>query len=1338
MLERIVLADEKNAVESVLDEHAAMADDDDLVVELIYNEYLIREERGDSPVVQEYVNRFPDHEGRIQRLFSIHATLDSEQHLSRLESESSPLPRLLTPGDIVGPFELLSSLGSGGRGFVFQARQVDLDRIVALKVLKVNAADDREVARFLVEAKATAKLLHPNIVQVYESDIYENLPYIALEYVAGGTLEERLSGGPIGANDAAELLAVLAGALQYAHDQGVVHRDVKPSNILLTEAGTPKVTDFGLAKRSQFSKTSAPQSLTETGALLGTPSYMAPEQAEGRNRDVGPATDVYGLGVVLYELITGTVPFVGESTLDVLQGICAMDPVAPSLRNPKVPRDLETICLKCLEKETTSRYASAADLADDLNRFLTGRSIVAQPSSMVRRFSKLARRHPLTTTLVVGLVISMLAVFAVISWQWNQATIGARTQALLRNAAEDALYSNQLALAHKEIKSSESQRALEILNSTDRSRRHWEWEYLKQSFDTYATLATLGSDTRRCVLSFDGSLLAVVKGRWGTDEPGRLSVFDAETRETVFTTATTFGPIMDVGFSPDGQTIATVETRFAAGGGLISFYHAHSGELQRAIPRKSTGLYAVAYHPSLPKVALATEKHAVEIWDLESEERLLELHGHQDTCYRVAFSPTGKQLASCSGDGTIRLWNTENGNEEGVLRAQKDLMKVAYTPDGRYIVANGNEQAIQYWDRLQDPPRHTKVHLAGDHPLSYDLSVSPHGRHFLAFGDGGRRLFSYDVAVERLSYRLAGTLNRPFWLACHPNKDRLYVVDADGNVMESNARPVNPYQRFVTASATAFAFNAEKDVIAIASGTNRVLPGRRDFRCRLLPLSEIDAEIRFFEGAPTWVSSIALSPDGAILACGCEDGTVLQWSTNTGTLLVKGAFHESDVIHLSFPESGNRLTSVSSDGWVASWKGTAEEPSSKLRLPTSAIRNAAFNSNGNRLLVSNIRGSAALYAVRPEVISDGTRDSVAGALTSLWQTHQTDLAFRTLAVSPTGQHVALANGNSLDLWSLNEAERVPAWSVAMPLTAATDLAFHPDGLRLAVVDGWVGRVMLYDTANGQLVLELNTRSGNDRANLAFSPDGKRLLATVGGELYVWNSSNLKPATELFNAPTVNKSRLRTDFQWHVNQASAQIYGGLPFGAEFHSRRALGVLDRHGSKLQGMPALEVLALNAKCHLAKSLIDLGHIDQGKKMFQNIVAECPDQYTSLHTIGLLLATYPGTTAVSPETLQEMVDKALQFKPTDSNALATSGLASLRNGNIDQARGLLEQAAKTMTSWEGLVLFPLSVVEARSDNQKEANRLFDRGSAWMESSATTPPILRELQRRAAEELGR
>jgi serine/threonine protein kinase len=279
------------------------------------------------------------------------------------------------PADGVPGFELLGELGRGGMGVVYKARQAALGRVVALKMILAGPhAAPAVVARFLAEARAVARFQHPNIVQIFEVGEAGGLPYFALEFVDGVTLAKRIARSPQDPAYAAAVAAQLARAVGYAHSQGVVHRDLKPANVLLTADGTPKVTDFGLAKFDEDS------SQTQSGQVLGTPSYMAPEQAEGR-ADVGPAADVWALGAILYDLLTGRPPFAGSSVVDTLGMVRTREPVPPG-QLARVPRDLETICLKCLQKDPARRYESAAALADDLDRYREGKPILARPVSI--------------------------------------------------------------------------------------------------------------------------------------------------------------------------------------------------------------------------------------------------------------------------------------------------------------------------------------------------------------------------------------------------------------------------------------------------------------------------------------------------------------------------------------------------------------------------------------------------------------------------------------------------------------------------------------------------------------------------------------------------------------------------------------------------------------------------------------------------------------------------------------------------------------------------------------------------------------------------------------------
>jgi tetratricopeptide (TPR) repeat protein/predicted Ser/Thr protein kinase len=326
-------------------------------------------------------------------------------------------------------YEVLGELGRGGMGVVYQARQAHPARLVALKVILAGAyADAERRARFLAEADAIARLRHPHIVQVYEVGQHGGVPFLALEFVGGGTLAQRLAGGPLPPRQAAELLEALARAVEHAHQHGVVHRDLKPSNVLLTEEGQPKVTDFGLAKQPG-------PALTATGAVLGTPSYMAPEQAEGGA--VGPAADVYALGAVLYEVLTGRPPFRAASALETLGQVRSQEPVAPGELQPATPRDLETVCLKCLEKEPARRYPSAGELADDLRRFLDGKPVRARPVGRVERLWRWCRRNPAVAGLLAALVLALFGGFAGVTGKWREAEEAREEADQARKLAED-------------------------------------------------------------------------------------------------------------------------------------------------------------------------------------------------------------------------------------------------------------------------------------------------------------------------------------------------------------------------------------------------------------------------------------------------------------------------------------------------------------------------------------------------------------------------------------------------------------------------------------------------------------------------------------------------------------------------------------------------------------------------------------------------------------------------------------------------------------------------------------------------------------------------------------
>jgi eukaryotic-like serine/threonine-protein kinase len=320
----------------------------------------------------------------------------------------------LPPGAQVryfGDYEILEEIARGGMGVVYKARQVSLDRVVALKmILAGQLASASDVERFYTEARAAANLQHPHIVAIHEVGRHESQHYFSMDYVAGHSLAALVQGGPLLALKAAGYLKAIAEAIEFAHRQGTLHRDLKPSNILIDGFDQPRVTDFGLAKRIE-----ADAQLTATGSLMGTPSYMSPEQAGASGGKVGPASDVYSLGTVLYELVTGRPPFLGESLIATLNQVLNAEPVAPRLLNPNIPRDLETICLKAMAKEPGRRYPAARDLADDLRRFLKREPIQARPVGKLEKFWRWCRRHPAraTASLLALLVLVALSTLAV-------------------------------------------------------------------------------------------------------------------------------------------------------------------------------------------------------------------------------------------------------------------------------------------------------------------------------------------------------------------------------------------------------------------------------------------------------------------------------------------------------------------------------------------------------------------------------------------------------------------------------------------------------------------------------------------------------------------------------------------------------------------------------------------------------------------------------------------------------------------------------------------------------------------------------------------------------------
>jgi eukaryotic-like serine/threonine-protein kinase len=447
-------------------------------VDALIAEYLIAVDRGTAPVRQEWINLHPVYAEELgqflddleslspNREYTMalpgigNRTAEPDATLSQSVADGKlagkPLSNTLPMGGVFGEYDLLQMIARGGMGVVFKARERRLDRIVALKmILAGQLASETDVQRFRVEAQAAARLDHPAIVAVYEVGENQGLHYFTMAFIEGMSLADRLRDGPLAPKQAALLARDLAGAIEYAHQHGIVHRDLKPANILLDLEGKPKLTDFGLAKRAHEAS-----DMTGTGQILGTPAYMSPEQAKGSSADAGPASDIYGLGALLFALLTGRPPFHAATPVETIQHVLTVEPPRPRVLNPSVPRDLETICLKCLEKSPSKRYGDANALKEDLDRFLDDRPILARPAGLFEKGWRWYRRRPLVGTMSAALALLLIVVPMLLAGFWQEAEARAGVEAGAHKKEKEAR--EKEAEARKRIEKLERERTRQL------------------------------------------------------------------------------------------------------------------------------------------------------------------------------------------------------------------------------------------------------------------------------------------------------------------------------------------------------------------------------------------------------------------------------------------------------------------------------------------------------------------------------------------------------------------------------------------------------------------------------------------------------------------------------------------------------------------------------------------------------------------------------------------------------------------------------------------------------------------------------------------------------------
>jgi eukaryotic-like serine/threonine-protein kinase len=994
-------------------------------------------------------------------------------------------------GEVVeGNYEILGELGRGGMGVVYKARQVRLNRIVALKMLLAGQhAGEKERVRFDREAELVARLQHPHIVQVYETGQREGMPFLSMEYCEGGSLTRRIDGHPLPPRDAAQILEKLAGAIAHAHSQNIVHRDLKPDNVLVTHDGTLKLTDFGLALLLDEGTR-----LTTRGALVGTPGYMAPEQAAGWYDQLGPAADLYGLGGILYTLLTGRPPFVGKSLDEILTQVLIAEPIRPRRLEPEVPRDLETICLKCLEKRPRQRYATAAQLADDLRRFLEDRPISARPVGQLARTWRWCRHNPVLAGLVAG--VAVLLVFAAVSATIAAFLFSAKADSERKDrlVLEEQLYDNHIAVAERELTLKQDVGlASDLLMKCPERLRGWEWDYLMRLRDgDRPPLAEHDGGLWMAVFSPDGRRLATAS------IDGTVKVWDAATGRVLFTyrghallPVSLPGiprlPVTCVAFSPDGRHIASASVspkldKLRESRGVVKIWDAETGHEVITFQEQFGVVLSLAYSPDGQRIASSSinDDNTFVVWDAKTGAVIQVVHGHASHVHRLRYSPDGRLLASASTDGSVKLWDAATLQEVRTIAAHPaPVVDVAFSPDGSRFASAGEDGAIGVWQTATGgralPP------LRGHTGSALGVAFSPDGKRIASAGfDKTVRLWDAATGKEKLTLR--GHTDTVWSVAFSPDGRQLLSASFDKQARIWDATPREEHSGPGLFAVTGHADRVNS--VAFSADGRYLASGSWDYTVRLWD-GTTGAALRTLEGHKGSVWSVAFSPDGQRLASASWDHIVKIWDTATGRELLTFSGHTAPVHSIAFSPDGGRVVSGSFDAQVLVWDAATGKVTATCEgymFPTLAV---AFSPDGKR--VASGRGDRSVIVW----------DADTGAALLTLKGHEG--AVHGVAFSPDGKRLASASwDHTLKVWDVDPERKGLSLGKRELLTLqghrdrVHGVAFSPDGSRIASASE-DKTVRVWDAGTGKEIPPARIHRGLV-GSVAFSPDGKRVAA----------------------------------------------------------------------------------------------------------------------------------------------------------------------------------------------------------------------------------------------------
>jgi WD40 repeat protein len=1020
-----------------------------------------------------------------------------------------------------GRFEVVRELGRGGFGVVYLARDSVLGREVALKVprpeILITAEGRRRCMR---EARAAAGLDHPNIVPVYEADELGPVTYIASAYCEGPSLSAWLKARhePVPPRSAARLIATLADALQHAHDRGILHRDLKPSNVMLQNKYTatvdqdelagfvPRVTDFGLAKLADDDGGDS-----KSGVPIGSPPYMAPEQAAGRNRDLSPATDVYALGATLFEVLTGRAPFRGETPAETIRQVIDDDPISPRLLRPDFPRDLETICLHCLEKDPTRRYPRAAALADDLDRFLAGQPIHARPASAWELFVKWARRRPAHAALM-GLAI-VVATAGAGGMTWSNAWLRAHNERLrdeknradgylldshqqqrlaeAREALADRhLHAAQLRLAAQACEVGHFERAQEVLEDDvygpGPMHRDFAWRYLwHNSRRDVALLGRHEAPVRRVDLSPDGRTLA------SCDMAGGIILWDASSGQARATLTGHGGAAEWLAFSPDGKVLASIGGSDPTAGKNkeILLWDVVRGQLF-AHPDGiiSDEIRVVSFMDGGKLLAVVSRDargtRTVRAWDVALGALRPPLRYVITGFGFVMLSPDGRFLAVRESDGRLTLRDAVSGQATRTIATDlRDVKALAVSSDGRSLAAATGSKQVLVWDLNEE--RVPRAYDSGDFTPDR-LVFSPDGKTLVALA-GGKQVSLHDLTTGRRRVILALDPSRDgsFNLAFSPDGSQLALF---GEGQPGGMVPMAIYQVATGLKGKAFPGRKSFQYMSFApDGKSLFLGGDHELSIwRPQPPETFDTFVNHH--AEVW--AVTFSPDGDTVASGGDDDAIRLWYPLTGreTAVLRG--HRATVTALAFRPDGQILASGSLEDRdnVILWDTTTHQMIARLSGHTDRVRSIAYSPDGRILASAGSDQNIRLW--------DGANGEPRNVLVG----HEDKV--RSIAFSPDGEILASAgNDRTVRLWDIRNGRATAVLQGRYPVSS---VAYAPDGLTLASADE-NGYVTFWDLATRSHRLVINADDAEVRA-VAFTPDGQALaLAGIGRTIRLWDS-----------------------------------------------------------------------------------------------------------------------------------------------------------------------------------------------------------------------------------------